>query len=96
MSSKQSEKNTEERYLAEIRGFFNSEAWREYALPLINQSVQGELPKPSEKGWQERYVYAHALATCLSMLINTLSNLSNKKEYQKAVDKFLKGAIDEA
>lgn len=87
--------NKEKEYISEIKAFFNSEAWKEYAQPLIYRSVQSELPKPNKKGWQEKYIYAHALSTALSLVINTLSNLSGKQEYLKKVEKYINSAIDE-
>lgn len=86
----------EKQYIGEIKSFFTSDAWKEYAQPLIFRSVQSELPKPSEKGWQEKYIYAHALSTALALIVNTLTNLSGKQEYLKKVEKFINSAIDEA
>jgi len=90
------DKKTEARFLAEIKQFVNSDAWKKYALPMINQSVQKELPKPTEENWQEKYIYAHALANAFSMVINALQNMAGRKDFEKRIEKFLKGSIDEA
>lgn len=79
----------EKEYSVQIKEFMNSDAWKEYALPLIYQSVQKELPKPNVEGWEERYRYAHAISSAFSMVINSLGNLSNKKEFLDKVSKFV-------
>jgi hypothetical protein len=88
--------NKETAYAREIKVFLESPAWREYALPIINQSVQKELPKPNIKGWQDKYVYAHALASAFSMIINALTNLSDKENFNKRMERYMNQSIDEA
>lgn len=88
--------NKEDHYISEVKNFIQSDTWKEYLLPLLNASVQKELPKPNEKGWQERYIYAHALASAFAMFINSMTNLAGKKEFKKEVEKYLNASIDEA
>lgn len=89
------QQDKEQAHIARIKEFFNSEAWNEYALPLIGQVASRELPKPNAEGWERRYVYHYALSEALSLVINTLTNLSNKDEFLKRAEQYIAG-IDEA
>jgi len=94
MSKLQSE--TEERLIKEVKGFVNSDAWKEYLLPMLLSAVQKELPVPTEKGWQEKYRSAFALSSAISLIVNTLTNTAGKDEFMKKVKKFYESGIDEA
>jgi len=99
--TKDTEKDVELEYCQQIKDFVNSEAWKKYALPLINQTVTKELPKPVGPDWEDKYRYAFALSDAFSMIINTLQNLSGKDEFLKKMGQVLEGAkvdlpIDEA
>ncbi len=76
-------------YCQVIKDFVNSEAWKKYALPMINQVVTKELPKPGTERWQEKYMYAFALSEAFTLIINTLTNLSGKDEFIKKMQKML-------
>lgn len=73
--------NNEKQYINEIKAFVESPAWVEFALPAIQQAVQKELPKPTEKGWEEKYRYAYALSEAIAFLVNTLSNIGSRDEF---------------
>lgn len=79
----------EKEYSAQIKQFMESPAWREYALPLIYQVLEKQLPAPVEKGWEEKYRYAFALSSAFSMVINSLTNLSNRKAFLEKMKKFV-------
>lgn len=98
---KETEKDIEIEYCQQIRDFVNSDAWKKYALPLINQVVTKELPKPVGPDWEDKYRYAFALSDAFSMIINTLQNLSGRDEFLKKMGEALEGGkkdapIDEA
>lgn len=95
----------EKEYSTQIKDFLGSDAWKDYALPLIYEALQKELPAPNTKGWEDKYRYAFALSTAFTMVINSLHNLSSKKEFMDRVAKFVDeeagktngyGAVDEA
>ena len=88
--------NKEKEHLAEIKNFVNSKAWKDYVRPLLNKTLQGELPKPNRKGWEEQYRYYYAFAQAFSTFINALENLANKDKFMKRIEKSLHAAIDEA
>lgn len=88
MAKKISEEKEKE-YSVQIKEFLQSAAWKDYALPLIYQAVQKELPAPTSKGWEDKYRYAFALSSAFSMVINALNNLSSRKEFMEKVTKFI-------
>lgn len=93
--TKATHKDIEREHIAVIKEFYNSSAWREYALPMIMNVASKDLPKPGTERWEERYRYHYALSEALSLVINTISNLSNKDEFIKRSEQFLAG-VDEA
>lgn len=90
MPSQQST-NKEQQYNNEIKNFWNSEACQGYLLPLIQESVKAELPSPKEENWEQKYVYAYALSDVFTRIINAMSNLANKNDYLKEVEKIVNG-----
>ena len=92
LASQVSDKERE--HILKVKEFVNSEAYRDYLMPLIMKVVSQELPKPGTDRWQERYTYHYALTEAMTLLVNTLTNLSTKDEFLKRADKFIH-AIDE-
>lgn len=88
--------NKEQQYNSQIKEFFNSEAYKDYLLPMIMQVAQREFPKPNEKGWEQKYIYAYALSDAFSAIMNAMHNVSGKNEFIKEMEKYLEQAIDEA
>jgi len=87
-------KSKEEIYISKIKEFVNSEAWTEYLRPILNNLLQGELPKPNTPDWEEKYRYYYALANAFSAFINALENMANKEDFLKRIEK-LNVPIDE-
>jgi hypothetical protein len=83
--------NKELHYIQDIKNFVRSAAWKEYALPMMQQAVQHELPDPKSDGWENKYRQAFALSQAMAMIINTLSGLASKDEFMKKAEQFMQG-----
>ena len=82
----------EKEYSVQIKQFLETPAWRDYAFPMIYSALQKTLPSTTDERWQEKYIYAFALSSAFTMVINSLSNLSTRKDFLDKQKKF----IDEA
>lgn len=89
MAQPESDKELETEYCNQIRDFFNSAACKQFMLPMIQQLVTKELPKPNTPDWQTKYQYAFALSDAFTLIINSMNNLAGRDEFIAKVEKML-------
>ena len=94
--AKVKDSDLEQVYAAQVKSFVSSDAWRKFVLPMLHQVVAKELPAPTGPNWEEKYRFAFALSQSMSLLINSLTNLSGRDDFLQNIQKRLDMPVDEA
>jgi len=92
--SKPTNNLSEPEYTAAVKGFAENPAWAQYLKPLLLESVQGELPKPGDENWEQRYMYSYALARAIGMVVDAVENTASRVDFVRKAKDIVEGKGD--